>query len=142
MIDFIFLSLGLNVAHVAACYTTGERKRLSSTKFIAPGQSSLKMTILHCNFNSHTMIISSRHHLPLNPTFCEWNKLDNFSEPVWLDGSVLLSAEELTAFLLGKVNIDNQKFDIVPKSGSDIEVSEGKECILSGNELGGNSDID
>ena len=44
--------------------------------------------------------------------------------------------------MLGKVNIDNQKFDIVPKSGSDIEVSEGKECILSGNELGGNSDID
>ena len=44
------------------------KNKFSSTTFIPPNQSSLKMKILHCTFLSHSMVSClNRYHLPLNP---------------------------------------------------------------------------
>ena len=53
-----------------------------------------------------------------------------------------MSAEELTAILLGNAKIDNQELDTVTENESEIEYSKDKECVLSGDEPGSNSDID
>ena len=52
-----------------------------------------------------------------------------------------MSAEELTAISLGNSKIDNQELDIVAENESEIGDSEDKECVLTGDEPGSNSDI-
>lgn len=73
----------------------------------------------------------NRHHLPLNSATFGWKKEESFATSlVWRE-----------CFTNCKGNIDDQEFDIVAKNELDIEDSKDQECVLSGEELGGNSDI-
>ena len=84
----------------------------------------------------------NRYHLPLNPATYGQKKEDDFWVSVWFQGNALPSAEELTAISLGSVKIDNEELDIVAENESDIKDSQVEECVLSGDEPGGNIDID
>ena len=60
-----------------------KKNKFSSTKFIPPNQSFIKMKIMYCTFASYAMVSClNKDHLPLTPATYEWKKEDDFWLPV------------------------------------------------------------